>query len=261
MDEKFEVNKSYNIYPGYEHLKSNVKPIMACVGTKWDFEKDPGPTRVFNWYGGVDSYSDLNNSMNRNVDYYGDSAVLQLREFKNPEPFSYVISPVDNKDKFSSTFRNCTGVLVAGVDKITGENISFLSHQDPVYFLKNNENTNKLAGDLIERMSELKARCEDGTVDAIVLGGNFFDEEHLAGRKFDDDYIESVKLLSSKIEGVFGFNPVIITGPKTITGDDNVFYDNKNRRIYLVRPRVGDKTTDSYVIGRMNEKIEEWKKI
>jgi hypothetical protein len=46
-----------------------------------------------------------------------------------------VISNINTQNKYSNRYYNCTGIVVIGKDKETGENISFLTHQDPLYFL------------------------------------------------------------------------------------------------------------------------------
>ena len=41
----------------------------------------------------------------------------------------FFISAVNNKDKFSTGYLDCTGLVIAGSCKETGENLSFLTHQ------------------------------------------------------------------------------------------------------------------------------------
>ncbi len=113
------------------------------------------------------------------------------------------MSPIDNLDKLSRSFYNCTGAVVTGKDKNTSENISFLSHQDPEYFL-DEEKKFRFARDLKRQIEELRRRSIEGSIDAVILGGQSTGKE----------YVESIKLLGHEISDLLGFEPVVITGPK-----------------------------------------------
>ena len=128
-----------------EHLREGVPAIMACVGTPDEFRENPGAEK-FAFYEDVFDVPGADN-----VDYHGRPAFLARQNFKNGGRESYVISPVDNLDKFSRSFKNCTGIVVAGYDKKTGENISFLSHEDPGYFLDQETNRSNFVSDFRQR--------------------------------------------------------------------------------------------------------------
>lgn len=232
-----------------EHLKEGVRPIMAGIGTPDQFKSHPGAE--------AEMFRNLreNKSGTLNVDYYGDPKNLAEQKFKNAGEYSYAISPVDNSNKFSKEFANCTGLVVTGQDKITGENISFLSHQDPKYFL--DEMDNKKGGfldDLRQRLNELKERSVEGTVDAVIVGGNYFKDE----AKYKNYYLGSIKLLSEEALKILGFEPVVMTGPKGTSGRDNVYYDNEHRRLYIMRPGVGNATTESFVRSQIEDQEKKW---
>jgi hypothetical protein len=245
-----------------EHLSEGVKPIMFCVGTPDDFKKDPGPvSKIFRQ--GNDSTID-------NVDFSeGVQEILTKNGFKNPEFESYVISPVDSKDKLSAKFKNCTGVIVSGKDKNSEEFISFLSHQSPEYFLSDDPEFEMFLSDLKEKAIEMKNRCIEGTVDAVILGGNYAvgDEkvdqwnDAQKNKTFREDYFESIQLLVDEMSGILGFEPPIITGPQISLehGDEeDVYYDNKEKRLYIVKPEVGDSSTESYMAGNIKEQEKKW---
>ncbi|MCX6717290.1 MAG: hypothetical protein NTU76_01265 [Candidatus Taylorbacteria bacterium] len=54
---------------------------------------------------------------------------------KSAGPETYVISPITEQNLFSDKYMNCTGTVGIGRDKISGKEISFISHQDPDYFI------------------------------------------------------------------------------------------------------------------------------
>lgn len=111
-----------------EHLKAGISPIIAGIGTPYQFKENPGAEK--------EAFQNITpDSANpRNVNYYGSSKDLSKQQMKNAGRYSYVISPIDGVDKFSASFLNCTGLVVTGLNKETDKNISFLSHQDPVFF-------------------------------------------------------------------------------------------------------------------------------
>jgi hypothetical protein len=226
---------------------------MACVGTPDEFRANPGAEKsafckdVFDVTGAD------------NVDYYGSPTYLAGQNFKNGGWESYVISPVDNLDKFSRSFKNCTGIVVVGYDKRTGENISFLSHEDPAYFLDKYTNQNNFVSDLRQRLLELKERCAEGTIDAAIVGGNYFKDRDIDNSpRYREHYRDSIELLSDETEKILGFKPVVITGPKRIKGRDHIFYENKHRRLYISRPEVGDATTESFDPSAIKDQEKKW---
>jgi len=164
--------------------------------------------------------------------------------------------PGIKKTSFSESFKNCTGLIVAGIDKETGESVSFLSHEDPDYFLRYASATEKFADDLRERIQELKDRCEEGTIDAVIVGGNYFSDRP----KYRENYLMSIAVVSKEVKSVLGFEPVVITGPKTTSGQDDVFYDNSHRRLYIMRTKVAQEGTKSYLPSDIVDKREGWEK-
>lgn len=240
--EWYEGNKS--------HLKKGVRPIMACVETIEQLEKNPG--LEFEMF--LEELPKLRNT--KEVDYYSDPWELKRQNFKNAGNSSYVISTIDDSNKFSKGFKNCTGLVVSGIDKETGENISFLSHEDPGFFLRRGGDGEQFMSDLGERLEELKARSAEGTIDAVIVGGNYF-----KGSEYMLDYLGSIHVLSDKVSKILGFEPMVIAGPKEVRkGTDNVFFDNKNRRLYVVRPEVGNERTEGYMPKDMEEQEKKWSK-
>jgi hypothetical protein len=243
------MNEGLNTSKPNEHLNLNikgVKPIVACVGSQYDYYNSEQTSFIRKNF-----YKHSNNA--HNIDYDGIPDDLEKRNFLNGGWNTYVLSIVDNSNKFSEGFCDCTGIVIAGIDKETGKNISFLSHQDPKAFLFNKKDD--FINHLKQRLIEIKDRCVAGTTDAVVVGGNYLNGTDRKGFHYKQKYLNSVKLLSLEIKNVLGFEPVIINGPKTIIGQDDLYYDNENRRLYFVRPEVNYKTGSFN-----NSKIEAEKK-
>ena len=237
-----------------EHLKEGVRPIIAAVGTFGDFRDDNGDilNKIYNQSDNMKNTED--------VDYYAKLKDSQNKNFKHPFDNSYVISSINEKDKVSWAYKNCTGVVVSGIDKQTLKNVSFLSHQDPDFFLVSESyanNTQMFLKDIQENIIEMKKNCLPGTIDAAIFGGNYF---------IDDDerkkaYLKSIETLSSGISELLGFTPPVIVGPKMVHGgSDNVYFDNVNRRLYIVRPETGNSTSESYLPKDIKKQEKMWQK-
>jgi len=230
MLEKSPGKKVDKIKP--EHLKEGINPILACVGTLWSFHNDG---RM------VSAIVDGKILNGQNVDFKGEPKELQKMGFENGGVDSYVISPVDHFDKYSEKFYDCTGLVVAGIERGTAQKISFMSHQNPAYFL-NNDNS-KFSEALKKQMRMIEDRCEKGTIDAVIFGGKYakvkeFKESDPHRDIFIKEYLDSIKFLSKEVKDSIGFEPLVIVGPKTFPGGDYVFYDNGGRQLYIVRTEV-----------------------
>lgn len=232
-----------------EHLKEGIKPIIACVGSPDDFELDPT--------------SDLKVSNSHNVDLYANPAELKERGFSNSGKETYVISPIDNKNKHSFHYHDCTGIVVTGKEKGEQENISFMSHQNPDFFISG-EKRKLFETALKNKLINLKSKSEDGTIDAMIFGGKYakvrqYKEGEFERYMYMKDYISEVNLLAKIIHEELGFEPVVIP-PKMSGGEDIAYYDNKERRLYLFRLNSDDPQTDKFSQAFIPSEIEKARK-
>ena len=227
-----------------EHLKKGESPIMVCLGLPDDAEIRSKIRELV--------YGKGENSDTHNVNYFEDIDILEAKKFKNAGRKTYVISIIDNKNKFTDEIRDCTALVASGRDKKTGENISFLSHQDPDKFL--HDAKDEFNFDLNKQLSELKERSEIGTVDIIIVGGNYY-----YSRDFRESYLDSIKLLTQQTKAVFGFEPVVVGGPKVVykSYTDTVYYDNINKRLYLIRLDPMTDETNEFHPPFINKNIDE----
>ena len=138
------------------------------------------------------------------------------------------------------------GLIVAGIDKKTGENISFITHQPSSF-------SEDFTVDLKKRLNEMKERCRQGSVDAIIVGGISNSNE-----LFKKIYVKTIHFLSKETRQTFGFEPVIVNGPKVLVPVtvDEVSFDNKNRRLYLIRSKVNS-NIGSFVDSSFNKQNRE----
>ncbi len=246
------MNENFNLENKNKHLIEGVRPIFACVGSFEDFGiKDPYPKN------GPGYQIDLKLKNPQFIDIDSSKEKLVENKLLNAGEKTYVISEINDSDKFSKKFHRCTGLVVSGIDKITGKNISFVSHQDPFAFLL--EDNKKFKKDIETRMEEMKKRCKEGTVDAVVVGGIFYTDAELDNFQVMETYKASIDLLGKETSHILGFEPAVINGPKTsrIIGDD-IYYDNENRRLYFLRPKVNTDTKD-FKPNEIQQEEEKWK--
>ena len=124
-----------------EHLAEGFRPIMACVGTKREHEE---------------GWRQIENIKESSlfVDFFGKTMDLIEKGFKAGGEQTYVISPITEKPLRTRGLRDCTSVVVVGTDAKTGEQISFISHQNPKEFLKDIKD--RFTRDFNESLEELK---------------------------------------------------------------------------------------------------------
>jgi len=231
-----------------EHLKKEAKPIMACLGTFRDFEisADETSKRLIH---PNDNHSDYC----EDIDYYAKSSDGKNIGSKTCGESTYVISPVSSYDKMTRYLYDCTTVVAAGRDKYTEEEISFLSHQDPFVILPKGRYCGQFICDLMDSLFQMKKRCEEGTIDIVIAGGNYFvnnlfnSHDPKVMEESREIYKKSTSFLSKIVLRIFDFEPVIIVGPKTTDRSDALFYVNKWRRLYILRPEVGNAATESFL--------------
>lgn len=232
---------------GYEHLQEGIRPIIACVGDKASFKEYPGRAEAFSRtaldafmhherHRREDDYIPLEVDPNvLEVDWFAWEEKLDSLKIKHGGEESYVISPVDSRDKLTKESKECVGLFVVGKENGTGENISFLSHQNTTFILHFNEaGKEKFITDLRESLKEIKDRSVPGTIDALIFGGKDIDERTSHGRTYHTEYVELTDLIGKIIEEVLGFRPKMLK-PKKAEIEDDVLADTKERRIYLRR--------------------------
>ncbi|MDD2487665.1 MAG: hypothetical protein PHS92_04840 [Candidatus Gracilibacteria bacterium] len=154
----------------------------------------------------------------------------------------YIMSDVSEDDKYSLDYRNCTGVIMTGIDKVSGNNISFMTHQDPVFFLQNQLMFEK---DLKQKIDEIKNRAKPGSIDVILFGG------WEGGYLEFDEYESSIGLLDKIITKELGKSPMVKPGPAINSAvPTNAYYETKNRQLYITRKESDFPETDESFVAK-----------
>lgn len=211
------------------HLSSRIegaRPIFACVGTPDDFEKSGfSPEQPLQILG-------LGNDA-QNIDSEGDTSILKL----------------DESNKYSKAFSVCTGLVVTGISRKTGKNVSFLSHQNANDVLEG-----KFISSLRKLLNEINDECEPGTIDAVVIGGYNVGGDNYTKK----NYLNSIKLLGKEVKKALKFEPMVVNGPKIGANKrDDIYYDTENRRLFFIRPEVNRDIGD-FPTGDVKKQKSKW---
>ena len=228
-------NKTEQI-ANYEHLNPDIKPIMTGL-----IDVSKSERNEF-----VKSLPQISSADFMRVDLYEDPESVKTAGGLKGGNMDYVISPIGVENKFSTEYKNCVGLIVSGVDNETGENVSFLTHQNPGFIFHGDaEEYQDFIRDISIRLDEIKERCKSGTLDAVVFGGQFFKVENAPEnaqiqKYFTGEYLDMIKLTSDNVFEHLGFTPEVVSGPKFSTGNDVAIFDNKERRLFIIRDTEGD---------------------
>ena len=197
-----------------------------------------------------------------NVDFEnGDFDALEKEGFKHSGPGSYLISPIKEGNWSSERYFNCTGVWVIGTDAKTGKEISFLTHQDPAYFIDGGpDKTEKFSQELSASLKELEARSKKGTIEVLILGGNY--NINAEGKKGDYQhrhYKESIKKLEKIVQNTLGFNPKVLAGPNNNVGSEMIVtVETQKRKVWIERNKQPAEFDASFQASEFDKKEREW---
>ena len=259
-----------------EHLKG-APPIIGVIYDWETLKKDPGQKAEFKKL--FEKFEENGEDVNFS---FRDGDIVS-EKMLNAGPKTYVISPIDSKNKYSGDFLDCTGVVASGIDKKTSKNISFMSHQNPDFFLDDEEKQIKFRKDLIQRLKELKEQSLPNTIDVVIVGGN----EDITPKKVPDEnfrlgiddetkflkdeytnYKESIQILNNTIIKVLEFSPTILIGLNSRIsqkpGSNNaldIYFDNKNRRLYTIREKQESENNESFLPNNIDNQIKKVKKV
>jgi hypothetical protein len=188
------------------------------------------------------------------VDYYRANKNVAKENLSSSNNNSFVISKIDSSNKYSKEYLNCTWVVAIWEDKKTWENISFLSHQNVISFLRDKrwldeEFKNKLQ----ESINNLIEKSKDWTLDFIIVWWNDFDEYR--------EYKETIKFLDSIIFELTGINPSVVWWPTVNNkawkeNNKDVILLTEDRRVYLFKKYSEVSENINFVANEVDKIIE-----
>ncbi len=193
----------------------------------------------------------------------GDLEEMAAAGIKHDGVASYFISPISERNWFSDRYFNCTAVVAIGRDTATGKEVSFLSHQDPAYFIDGeDEKKIKFRQEMANSLNEIRARCEEGTVEVLLFGGNFTPPTSASPTitgYVHEHYERSIKELRSIVRESLGFDPKVAAGPNNTLGSETITaVDTKNRKLFIERDKQSAEFDQSFQANELEEKVKEW---
>lgn len=196
--------------------ESNKRNVIACIGPDSSFSREE---------------HELFTSTNaEKVDYYKEPSPAQKGVRKR-----YIFSSIGSEDKTSHAYEGCTGIVVVGRDKGTGETISLLTHHDP----RSVRADGTFLVVLKARLTEFQSRVDPDSIDVVIFGGDLrpdlIQPHALTHRIYH--YRDTIKRLGSTAEDILKVKAHVIIGPLKTAGDSlSVYFNTKERRLYLRRP-------------------------
>lgn len=224
--------EDFKIHSKFSHLEKGISPIRICL----DVNDEKGNEDEF-----VKKFKE-----NADTPYKGADLSGKL--------VSHVMSPVNSRNKYSENYYVCDGVVAVGVDRTTGENISFLTHENPNYTMT--DEIESFDKKLTEKLEEIKSLSKNNSIDVVSFGGSKdFNKED------DVQFEESMQKISEVCYKVLGFYPTVAQGPKHKgVGYRNVYFDTENRRLYMYSPVLkSEKQKEDFKLPEMKERMDDIK--
>jgi hypothetical protein len=253
--------------PGFPAYNAEVKKIIQ-EGVRLREDIAPISSQLENYGTENEEYGDLLDQVEDNINNVdlgnGDPEALKKNGFKNSGFGSYLISPIGEGIWHSDHYMNCTAVVAIGRDANTGKEISFLSHQDPRYFADGGaEKAGIFSRELSESLKELKARSQNDTVEALLLGGNYNINAKEEERGYlHRHYKQSIEKLRQIIHDSLGFDPKVLTGPNNNVGSETVIIiETQRRKVWIERTNQPPEFDRPYMANTFNEEEKKWLEI
>ncbi len=97
-----------------------------------------------------------------------------------------------------------------------------------------------------------------------MFGGRFtdirnFPDGHEIHTLNKEEYLNSIKVISSTIDSVLDFSPTIISGPKFNPAFEHTVFRNKDRRLYILRISDNPDFIKNFNPGEIDTLSKDWK--
>lgn len=155
-----------------------------------------------------------------------DAKSRQGRELNVLGGNEYVISDVNNFNKYSGAYCDCTGLVMVGKTKKDNSEISLLTHQTPQNFYDGN--IAQFETHLEKRLGFMLENCIFDSIDSVIFGGHLLHSNYnLQIEKLDFIF----KKYNITFENNIGPNLLIDQGPT------RVYFENKSRSLHIFWPK------------------------
>ncbi len=172
------------------------------------------------------------------LDYELSQEEMKLRNILGKEKY-FLISPVDQSDKYSRDFNVCYGLVVVGREKDSNKNISFMTHQVPSSLYDE-----EAQQEIESKIKEIQTRSQKGSVDAVIFGGaTNYSEDKEFRNMLEKDYKKDIKYFSDFLKEQLSFSPIVISHQNQIMSErkdegelyQHIYFDNSKRKLYIFK--------------------------
>ena len=157
------------------------------------------------------------------IDYYVNNKNIAKKNLKWFIENWFSISKTNTKNKYSKRYLNCTWIIAVWKSKENWNNISFLTHQNILKYLKDKNIDLIFKKELEKSLKELIKLSEEWSIDIILVWWNSEEEE----------YIDTVKFLWEIVNELLWFYPSVLLWKSDKEKD--IILDTKNRRTYYFK--------------------------
>ena len=157
------------------------------------------------------------------IDYYVNNKNIAKNNLKWFVENWFSISKINSNNKYSKRYLNCTWIIAVWKSKEDWTNISFLTHQNTLKYLKDKNIDLIFKNNLIKSLEELIKLSEDWSIDIILAWWN------------DDkkDYGDTIKFLWEIINDLLWFYPSVILWKSDKEKD--IVLNTKDRKVYYFK--------------------------
>ncbi len=182
------------------------------------------------------SYEVKTNPNSENINFYWSNEYFKQKLLLNAWAKSYVISSIDTKNKYTERLANCTSLIAIWTDN-NWEAVSFITHQNPCFIFNSRKNKNLFIQNLGNRLQTLKNICIPWSIKIYISWWNIISKKYKISNKqeFENNYINSIRLLNQITKSILWFRPQIVHLPKLDSWANNIYLDTqKNMLIILI---------------------------
>lgn len=206
-----------------ESLKRKEYPaLIACIGPDHTYDEK--------------ELANLEKLKPEQIHFFAPSDRKDELGMKHNGHFTYVISPITERNKESGLYQVCTGLVVSGLDKKTGRPISFLTHQNSAFLFKN-DTWSRFQEDLNTTLKEFVARVRPGTSSAAFYAGSIQHPVDDLNGAYRQEYMDTVEFCRNAVATTLGTELEVFeeTGIDYDVHAVRAVRDIEHNRLYILR--------------------------
>lgn len=190
------------------------------------------------------------------IDYYRNNEKVAKENLKFSNHNSFVISNIDSSNKYSKDYLNCTWIIAIWESEETWENISFLTHQNTIWYMEKIKWLDTLFKQKLEEsLLELKSKSKNGTIDIVIMWWNDINDfaDYTKTIKFLDNIISESTWISAEVV----WWPSIVKNLKTKNNTKDIVLNTSDRKIFLFKEYSKIEDNINFYANKINKVLKE----